>query len=89
MVVKVHCGTVLGNEFAAMLKMRPPKSPTMYFKTISTRSPAQPQSGERRIAKAKGNASIVASCAEVPLASHEILYCFQIIARKAKRRSKA
>ena len=24
-VVKVHCGTVLGDEFAAMLKMRPPK----------------------------------------------------------------
>ena len=89
MVVKVHCGTVLGNEFAAMLKMRPPKSPTMQFKTILTRSPAQPRSGECRIAKAKDNASIAASCAEVPLASHEILYCFQIIARKAKRRSKA
>ena len=89
MVVKVHCGTVLGNEFAALLKMRPQKSPTMHFKTISTRSPAQSQSGECRIAKAKDNASIVASCAEVPLASHEILYCFQIIARKAKGRSKA
>ena len=25
MVVKVRCGTVLGDEFAAMLKMRPPK----------------------------------------------------------------
>ena len=25
MVVKVHCGTVLGHKFAAMLKMRPPK----------------------------------------------------------------
>ena len=25
MVVKVHCGTVLGDKFAAMLKMRPPK----------------------------------------------------------------
>ena len=25
MLVKVHCGTVLGDEFAAMLKMRPPK----------------------------------------------------------------
>ena len=25
MVVKAHCGTVLGDEFAAMLKMRPPK----------------------------------------------------------------
>ena len=24
-VVKVHCGTVLGDEFAAMLKMRPPR----------------------------------------------------------------
>ena len=24
-VVKVHCGTVLGDEFAAMLKMRPQK----------------------------------------------------------------
>ena len=89
MVVKVHCGTVLGKEFAAMLKMRPPKSLTMHFQNISTRSPAQPQSGECRIAKAKGNASIAVSCAEVPLASHEILYCFQIIARKAKRRSKA
>ena len=27
MVVKVHCGTVLGDEFAAMLKMRP----TLHF----------------------------------------------------------
>ena len=25
MVVKVHCGTVLGDAFAAMLKMSPPK----------------------------------------------------------------
>ena len=25
MVVKVHCGTVLGDEFAAMLKICPPK----------------------------------------------------------------
>ena len=25
MVVKVHCGTVLGDKFAAMLKMRLPK----------------------------------------------------------------
>ena len=25
MVVKVHCGTVLGDEFAAMLKIRSPK----------------------------------------------------------------
>ena len=25
MVVKVHCGTVLGDEFAVMLKVRPPK----------------------------------------------------------------
>ena len=25
MVVKVHCGTVLGDEFVAMLKMRLPK----------------------------------------------------------------
>ena len=25
MVVKVHCGTVSGDKFAAMLKMRPPK----------------------------------------------------------------
>ena len=25
MVVKVHCGTVFGDEFAAMLKIRPPK----------------------------------------------------------------
>ena len=25
MVVKAHCGTVLGDEFEAMLKMRPPK----------------------------------------------------------------
>ena len=89
MVVEVHCETVLVREFAAMLKMRPRKSPTTHFKTISTRSPAQPQSGECRMAKAKGNASIAASCAEVPLASHEMLYCFQIIARKAKRRSKA
>ena len=31
MVVKVHCGTVLGYDFAAMLKMRPQNSPTMYF----------------------------------------------------------
>ena len=25
MVVQVHCGTVLGDKFPAMLKMRPPK----------------------------------------------------------------
>ena len=25
MLVKVHCWTVFGDEFAAMLKMRPPK----------------------------------------------------------------
>ena len=25
MVVKVYCGTLLGDEFPAMLKMRPPK----------------------------------------------------------------
>ena len=25
MVVEVHCGTVLGHKFAAMLKVRPPK----------------------------------------------------------------
>ena len=25
MIVKVHCGTVLGDKFAAMLKLRPPK----------------------------------------------------------------
>ena len=31
MVVKVHRGTVLGDEFAAMLKMRPQNSPTMHF----------------------------------------------------------
>ena len=31
MVVKVHCGTVLGDEFAAMLKMHAQNSPTMHF----------------------------------------------------------
>ena len=31
MVVKVHCGTVLGGEFAAMLKRVLQNSPTMYF----------------------------------------------------------
>ena len=46
MVVKVHCGTVLGDEFVAMLKIRPQNSPTMHLTTISTRSPAQPQSSE-------------------------------------------
>ena len=25
MVVKVHCGAIFGDKFAAMLKMRPPK----------------------------------------------------------------
>ena len=30
-VVKVHCGTVLGDEFAAMLKMRPQKQSTMHL----------------------------------------------------------
>ena len=31
MVVKVHCGTVLGDEFTAMLKCIPQNSPTMHF----------------------------------------------------------
>ena len=31
MVVKVYCGTVLGDEFAAMLKYVPQNSPTMHF----------------------------------------------------------
>ena len=31
MDVKVHCGTVLGGEFAAMLKCVLQNSPTMYF----------------------------------------------------------
>ena len=31
MVVKVYCGTVLGDEFAAMLKYVPHNSPTMHF----------------------------------------------------------
>ena len=46
MVVKVHCEIVLGEEFAAMLKMHPQNSPIMHFETISTRSPTHAQSGE-------------------------------------------
>ena len=43
MVVKVHCGTVLGDEFAAMLKMRP----TMHFDNhLGQVYLAQPQSGK-------------------------------------------
>ena len=49
MVVKLHCGTVLGDELSAMLKMRPQNSPTIHldnhFDNISTLSPTQPQSG--------------------------------------------
>ena len=46
MVVKVRYGTVLGDEFAAMLKSRPQNSPTMHLTIISTRFPAQPQTSE-------------------------------------------
>ena len=46
MVVKVHCGTVWGDEFATLLKTRSQNSPTMHLKAISTRSTAQPQSGQ-------------------------------------------
>ena len=44
--MKVHCEIVLGEEFAAMLKMHPQNSPIMHFETISTRSPTHAQSGE-------------------------------------------
>ena len=45
MVVKVHCGTV-GDEFAAMLKMRPEKqSHNLFDNHVAPVSP-QPQSGE-------------------------------------------
>ena len=46
MVVKVHCGTVFRDEFAATLKIRPQNNPTMHLTTISTWSLAQPQSSE-------------------------------------------
>ena len=46
MVVKVHCGTVLGDEFAAMLKCIPKIVPQCTLTTISIRSPVQPQSGK-------------------------------------------
>ena len=46
MVVKVHCGNVLADEFAAMLKIRPQNNTTMHWTTISTWSLAQPQSSE-------------------------------------------
>lgn len=36
MVVKVHCGNVLADEFAAMLKIRPQNNTTMHWTTIST-----------------------------------------------------
>ena len=42
MVVKEHCGTVLGDKFAAMLKYIPQNSLTMHLTTISTQSPARP-----------------------------------------------
>ena len=48
MVVKVHCGTVLGGEFTAMLKCVLKNSPTMHFDNHLVRSPAQPQSDEWR-----------------------------------------
>ena len=46
--LKVHCGTVLGAKLPPCWKCVPQNSPTMHFQltTISTRSPAQPQSGE-------------------------------------------
>ena len=48
MVVKVHCGTVLGGEFTAMLKCVLKKVPQCTLTTISSQSPTQPQSGEWR-----------------------------------------
>ena len=33
MVVKVYCGTVFGDQFAALLKIRPQNCPTMQFET--------------------------------------------------------
>ena len=45
-VVKVHCGTVLGDAYLTWRKIRPFKTVRQCtFATISTRSPAQPQSG--------------------------------------------
>ena len=46
MVVKVHCGTVLGDQFAATLKMLSLKQSHNALRQPSPRSPAQPQRGE-------------------------------------------
>ena len=46
MVVKVHCGTVLGTNLPPCWKCVLKNSPTIYLTTMSPRSPAQPQSGE-------------------------------------------
>ena len=42
----VHCGTVLGDEFVAMLKCIPQNCPTMHFDNHLDPVSAQPQSGE-------------------------------------------
>ena len=42
----VHCGTVLGDEFVAMLKCIPQNCPTMHFDSHLDPVSAQPQSGE-------------------------------------------
>ena len=46
LVGKVHRGTVLGDAFSTCGKFILQNGPTTHLTTISTRSPAQPQSGE-------------------------------------------
>ena len=46
LVGKVHRGTVLGDAFSTCSKFILQNGPTTHLTTISTRSPAQPQSGE-------------------------------------------
>ena len=46
MVVKVHCGTVLGTNLPPCWNASPKTVPQCTLTSISTRSPVQPQSGE-------------------------------------------
>ena len=46
MVVKVHCGTILGDAFQHCGKFVPQNSPTMHFHHHLDLVSAQPQSGE-------------------------------------------
>ena len=55
MVVKVHSGTVLWDEFAAMLKMRPINSPTMHFGNHL--DPVSCTTSKWRIVKLRGKVS--------------------------------